>query len=100
MLRISNFIDLPTKTSDYKIKFSPTKTGKLFVANQMDGSWPTYILPDWKQPMALDSEAIFPSSIERMTEITGDDLDNTWYRPDNQVWVQKYVNSHAGGWSF
>ena len=55
------------------------------MANQMDGSWPTYILPDWKQPMALDSEAIFPSSIERMTEITGDDLDNTWYRPDNQV---------------
>ena len=85
LLRLSNFIDLPTKTNDYKVKFSESVSGHLFVANQMDGSWPTYILPDWKQPMALDSEAMLPFTPERLSEITGDDLDNTWYRPDSRL---------------
>ena len=43
----------------------------------MDG-WPTYVLPDWKQPMPLDgSEALLD---DLLTEISGDDLENAWYR--------------------
>ena len=44
----------------------------------MDGGWPTYILPDWKQPMALDGDELLDDVI---TEIAGNDMDNAWYRP-------------------
>ena len=37
----------------------------------MDG-WPTYVLPDWKQPMALDNEDLLDEAI---TEIAGIPLD-------------------------
>ena len=47
----------------------------------MDG-WPTYVLPDWKQPMALDNEDLLDEAI---TEIAGNDMDNAWYRPSDYL---------------
>lgn len=41
--------------------------------------------------MALDSENLLePYNPEQLTEITGDDLDNTWYRPDTRL-----VDNHS-----
>jgi len=79
LLRLSTLIHLPKKDSKYKIKFTQPGRGRLFIATPMDG-WPTYVLPDWKQPMALDGEELLDDII---TEINGDDLDNAWYRPSS-----------------
>ena len=60
----------------------------------MDGGWPTYILPDWKQPMALDGDDLLDDVI---TEIAGNDMDNAWYRPaedDTDLEVLNYQIYH------